>query len=708
MNDIHLPKIAEELGVNVRQVKATVKLLDEGATVPFIARYRKEATGGLDETVIIAIRDCLDRLVALSKRRETILKSIEEQGKLTDELKAQVLSAETLAALEDLYLPFRPKRRTRGTMAKEKGLEPLAQLLSKQGPIDIRAEAARYVDAEKEVGSPEDALSGARDIIAEWVNEDAEARARLRELFARRADIRCRVAKGKEAEAAKFRDYFDWEEPLSRAPSHRILAILRGANEGFLSLAIQPEEQAALAILERRFLKGNGPASQQVQQAVHDGYRRLLSSSLETETRVDVKRWADEDAIKVFAENLRELLLTSPLGQKSVLALDPGFRTGCKVVCLDRQGKLLHNDTIYPLEPQRRTEEAATKLRKLVKQFSIEAIAVGNGTGGRESLAFCVGLELGREIPVEMVNESGASIYSASDTAREEFPDHDVTVRGAVSIGRRLMDPLAELVKLDPKSIGVGQYQHDVDQKELKKSLDDTVMSCVNAVGVEANTASKQLLSYASGLGPRLAGNIVAYRDEHGPFRSRRGLLKVPGMGARTFEQAAGFLRIREGENPLDASAVHPESYPVVAAMAADAGCKVGDLMQREELRQKIKLDRYVGDKVGMPTLTDIVSELAKPGRDPRSRFEAFSFSDDVHEITDLEPGMRLPGVVTNVTNFGAFVDIGVHQDGLVHISRLSDHYVENPSDIVKVHQKVVVTVLEVDTDRKRIALSMV
>ena len=708
MNAAHVSKIAAEQRTPVRQVEATVRLLAENATVPFIARYRKEATGGLDETVIIAIRDRLEQLGALGKRRDTILKSIEDQGKLTDELKAQVLNAETLAVLEDLYLPFRPKRRTRGTMAKEKGLEPLARLLFKQGPIDVKAEAARYVDADKDVASPEDALAGARDIVAEWVNEDAEARARLRDLFARKAAIQCRVAKGKEAEAAKFKDYFDWEEPLSRAPSHRILAILRGANEGFLSFSIQPQEQAALAILERRFLKGNGPASQQVKDAVHDGYRRLLSSSLETETRLDVKKWADEDAIKVFAENLRELLLASPLGQKNVLALDPGFRTGCKVVCLDRQGKLLHNDTIFPLEPQRRAEEAAAKLRKLVEQFGVEAVAVGNGTGGRESLAFCRGLELGRQILVEMVNESGASVYSASEAAREEFPDRDLTVRGAVSIGRRLTDPLAELVKIDPKSIGVGQYQHDVDQKELKKSLDDTVVSCVNAVGVEVNTASKQLLSYVSGLGPKLAGSIVAYRNEHGPVRSRRGLLKVPGMGARTFEQAAGFLRIREGQNPLDASAVHPESYPVVEAMAADAGCKIKDLMQRDELRQGIKLERYVSDKVGMPTLTDIMAELAKPGRDPRSRFEAFSFSDDVHELSDLKPGLRLPGVVTNVTNFGAFVDIGVHQDGLVHISRLADHFVEKPSDLVKVHQKVMVTVLEVDTERKRIALSMV
>jgi len=710
MNAAHVSRIAAEQKTHVRQVEATVRLLAENATVPFIARYRKEATGGLDETVIIAIRDRLEQLGALDKRRDTILRSIEDQGKLSEELKTQIAQAETLAELEDLYLPYRPKRRTRGTMAKEKGLEPLARLLLKQGLIDVEAEAGRYVDADKDVTSSEDALAGARDIIAEWVNEDAETRAQLRDLFTQKAVIECRVTKGKEtaADAAKFKDYFDWEEPLARAPSHRILAILRGAKEGFLAFSIQPQEQAVLSILERRFLSGDGAASQQVQEAVRDGYRRLLSSSLETEIRLDVKKWADEDAIKVFAENLRELLLAAPLGQKNVLALDPGFRTGCKVVCLDRQGKLLHNDTIFPLDPQRRTEEAAAKLRKLVQQYGIEAIAVGNGTGGRESLAFCQGLELGRQLPVEMVNESGASVYSASAAAREEFPDHDVTVRGAVSIGRRLMDPLAELVKIDPKSIGVGQYQHDVDQKELKKSLDDTVVSCVNAVGVEVNTASKQLLGYVSGLGPKLADSIVAHRDEHGPLRSRKRLLKVPGMGAKTFEQAAGFLRIRDGQDPLDASAVHPESYPVVEAVTADLGCTVKDLMQQEELRRQIKLERYVSDRVGMPTLTDVMAELAKPGRDPRSRFEAFRFSDDVHEIADLEPGMRLPGVVTNVTNFGAFVDIGVHQDGLVHISRLADHFVEKPSDIVRVHQKVLVTVLEVDTDRKRIALSMV
>ena len=707
MSETHVPTIASENSITTNQVQATVALLDEGGTVPFISRYRKEATGGLDEVAIITIRDRLEQLRALDKRREAVLKSVEEQGKLTDELKAKFLAAETLSVLEDIYLPYRPKRRTRATIAKEKGLEPLAKVLFEQTQINPLAEAASFVDAEKEVESAEDALAGARDIVAEWVNENPEARAEMRKLYAKEAVMASKVVDGKEANGAKFKDYFDWHEPLAKAPSHRILAVRRGENEGVLTFAVRPDEQDALVLLEGRFVKGSGAATQQVKEAVHDSYKRLMSLSMETEMRVDSKKRADEEAIRVFADNLRELLLASPLGQKSVLALDPGFRSGCKVVCLDRQGKLVHNDTIYPLEPQKQTDEAAAKIKELVERFETEAIAVGNGTGGREALAFCRGLDLGREIPAEMVNESGASVYSASKAARDEFPDHDVTVRGSLSIGRRLMDPLAELVKIDPKAIGVGQYQHDVDQRDLKQSLDDTVVSCVNAVGVEINTASQHLLSYVSGLGPKLASNVVQLREERGPFQSRAQLLEVAGMGPKTYEQSAGFLRIREGENPLDTSAVHPESYPVVEAMAKDLECTIPDLMQNEDLRQRIDLQKYVTDTIGMPTLTDIMDELAKPGRDPRKQFESFSFADAVHEMTDLKPGMKLPGIVTNVTNFGAFVDVGVHQDGLVHISQLADQFVKAPSDVVKVHQKVMVTVLEVDLDRKRIALSM-
>ncbi len=708
MSQTHLTQIAEELNVNARQVEATAQLLDADATVPFIARYRKEATGNLDEVAVIAIRDRLGQLRELDARRETILASLQEQGQLTDALKQAVQAAATMAVLEDLYLPYRPKRRTRGTIAKERGLEPLATALFAQSPrLDVQAEAARFVDPAQEVPTAEDALAGARDIIAEWINEDAEIRAALRELFLTKGILSSKLIKTKEAEASKYKDYFDWSEPVASAPSHRILAVRRGAAEGMLSFHIQPDEQTALEILRRRFLTSTGPASDQVALALQDAYKRLLSLSMETEARLASKKRADEEAIRVFAENLRELLLASPLGQMRVLALDPGFRTGCKLVCLDAQGRLLHNDTIYPLEPQRRTEQAAATLKALVQQYAIEAIAVGNGTGGREAHAFCRDADLGRTVPVVMVNESGASVYSASQAAREEFPEQDLTVRGAVSIGRRLMDPLAELVKIDPKSIGVGQYQHDVEPKALKTSLDDTVVSCVNAVGVEVNTASKQLLSYVSGLSDRLAGSIVTWRNENGPFRSRRQLLEVAGLGPKTFEQSAGFLRIRGAANPLDASAVHPESYGVVEAMAGDLGCTVPDLVARAELRAKIALEKYVTETVGLPTLRDILSELAKPGRDPREPFELFAYADDVHAIGDLKPGMKLPGVVTNVTAFGAFVDVGVHQDGLVHISELADRFVEKPGDVVKVHQKVTVTVLEVDLDRSRIALSM-
>ncbi len=709
VNEQHTVRIATELGLNPRQVAATAGLLDDECTVPFVARYRKEATGGLDEVAITAIRDRLAQLRSLDERRSAILKSLEEQGKLTDELKQQVLTAETMAILEDIYLPFRPKRRTRATIAKEKGLEPLADLVQAQTDADPFAQAAAFVSAEKGVESAEDALAGARDIIAERASEDATARARMRELYAAKATFRTKVAADKEADpdAAKFRDYFAREEPVATAPSHRILAMRRGEEAGFLILRATPPEEEAVALLDRLFVKAANAAGEQVRLAVRDGYKRLLCPSMEGEVRLETKKRADEEAIRVFAENLRELLLAPPLGQKNVLALDPGFRTGCKVVCLDRQGKLLHHEAVFPHEPQRQTEQAASRLTELCAKFAIEAIAIGNGTAGRETDAFVRGLALPGKPIVVMVNESGASVYSASETARGEFPDHDVTVRGSVSIGRRLMDPLAELVKIDPKSIGVGQYQHDVDQAALKHSLDDVVMSCVNSVGVEVNTASRELLVYVSGLGPTLAKNIVAHRDEHGPFRSRQELLKVTRLGPKAFQQAAGFLRVRGGDNPLDASAVHPESYPVVDAMARDLGCSVPDLLQSPERRARIRVERYVTDAVGLPTLNDILQELAKPGRDPREKFEPFAFADGVSKLEDLKPGLRLPGIVTNVTRFGAFVDVGVHQDGLVHVSQLASRFVKDPSEVVKVGQKVSVKVIEVDLARHRIALSM-
>ena len=707
MEERHIAKIAAELAIPQRQVQATAGLIAEGATVPFIARYRKEVTGSLDEVQVTAIRDRLEQLAELDKRREAILSSLQERNLLTDELKEKILAAETLSVLEDIYLPFRPKRRTRATVARERGLEPLARILIAQEEKDPAAEAALFIDPEKSVSSAEEALAGARDIIAEWVSEDLSARAALRDLFASKGVFRTKVITGKEAEGSKYRDYFAWEEPVPEAPSHRVLAMRRGEKEGFLSLATLPPEGEALVILERLFVKGGNACSGQVRLAVHDSYTRLLSPSMETETRLATKQRADEEAIRVFADNLRQLLMASPLGQKNVLAIDPGLRTGCKVVCLDRQGKLLHNETIFPLLSDRGREESARRVLELLGEFKIEALAVGNGTGGRETEAFLRGLPPPGGIPVVMVNESGASVYSASAAARQEFPDHDVTVRGAVSIGRRLMDPLAELVKIDPKSIGVGQYQHDVDQPALKRSLDDVVVSCVNAVGVEANTASAQLLTYVSGLGPQLAGNIISYRNENGPFSSREELRKVPRLGPKAFEQAAGFLRIRGGKNPLDASAVHPESYPAVQAMAADLGCAVEDLMREEPLRSRIDLGRYVTEKTGLPTLQDILKELVKPGRDPRKEFEEFHFAEGVEKMEDLQAGMRLDGIVTNVTAFGAFVDIGVHQDGLVHISQLSDRFVKDPHQVVKVQQKVKVTVLSVDLERKRIALTM-
>jgi len=709
MNEAHVLKIAGELNLAPRHVAATARLFAEGATVPFIARYRKEATGSLDEVVVTGIRERLLALAELDQRREAILKSLDERKLLTDALKSAVTQAETVTALEDIYLPYRPKRRTKATIAREQGLEPLADwLLLQLAAGDPVAEAGAYISAEKGVADAASALAGARDILAERISDDAHARAALRELFQREAVVKSKVMTGKEEAAAKFKDYFDWSEPLATIPSHRLLAIRRGESEGFLMLRIVPPEESILPLLEPLFVKGAGPAAEQVRLAVAESYQRLLSSAIEVEMRMDSKKKADIEAIRVFSENLRELLLAAPLGRKNVLAIDPGFRTGCKVVCLDRQGKLLHHDVVYPTASSAGAmREAAEALQRLVTSHQVEAIAIGNGTAGRETETFVKALKLPAAIPVVMVNESGASIYSASEVARAEFPDHDLTVRGAVSIGRRLMDPLAELVKLDPKSIGVGQYQHDVDQAALKRSLDDIVRSCVNGVGVELNTASKELLGHVSGLGPLLAENIVAHRNEHGPFKSRQELRQVPRLGPKAFEQAAGFLRIRESEHPLDGSAVHPESYPLVDAMARDLNCSVKDLLRDNALRQKIPLAKYVTEAVGLPTLTDILGELARPGRDPRQQFEVFSFQAGIEKMADLQPGMRLPGIVTNVTAFGAFVDIGVHQDGLVHVSQLADRFVKDPAEVVKVHQRVMVTVVEVDLPRKRIALSM-
>lgn len=701
-------KIADALKIDAKQVTATVRLLDEGATVPFISRYRKEVTGSLDEVQVIEIKTEIERLRQLEQRRESILKSIDSQGKLSDELKEKILDADTLSKLEDLYLPYKPKRRTKATIAREKGLEPLAHLILEQQTSELFPEALKYVNKEKEVENPEDALQGARDIIAEIISEDANVRESLRQLFKRSAIIKSRVIKGKEEEGEKFADYFEWEEKLMNCPSHRMLAMRRGEKEDVLIIDITIDEQEAHDILKKQFIKSRGECAEQIQMAIEDGYKRLLSPSIEAEMRVLTKQQADEKAIQVFAENLRELLLASPLGQKNILALDPGFRTGCKVVALNAQGKLLEETVIYPHEPQRRVTEAENIVLAFCAKHNIEAIAIGNGTASRETEQFVRGIDvLPKNIPVIVVSEAGASVYSASEVARDEFPDKDVTVRGAVSIGRRLSDPLAELVKIDPKSIGVGQYQHDVDQNALKNKLDEVVMSCVNGVGVELNTASKQLLSYVSGIGESLAKNIVEYRNDNGAFRSRKDLLKVPRMGEKVFEQCSGFLRIRDGVHPLDKSAVHPESYHIVEKMAADLNCGIDDLIKDKELRKKINLTNYVTETTGLPTLKDIMSELEKPGRDPRKSFEVFSFDEHVHSIEDLREGMRLPGIVTNVTNFGAFVDVGVHQDGLVHISQLSDTFVDDPNSVVKVGQKVWVNVTEVDVKRKRIGLSM-
>lgn len=715
MIEKHIVQITGELGLQPRQVAATAVLLEEGATVPFIARYRKERTGELDEVKITAIRDRLEQLEVLDKRRESILSSLEERKILTEELRAKVESAATINSLEDIYLPFKPRKRTRATIAKELGLEPLAEILWTQDPTtDPEALAAPHVgnsvtvDAKTStVANVAEVLAGARDILAERINDDATARARLRSLYLEKGVIKSTLVSGKEEEGAKFKDYFEWSEPAATAPSHRILAMRRGESEGFLYTRLTPPETEALGTLYQLFVRGSSPAAEQVRLACDDCLKRLLGFAMEVEARGFYKKRADEEAIRVFAENLRELLLASPLGQKVTLGIDPGFRTGCKVVLLDRQGKLLANEVIYPGRSRGEEVEAAEAILNMVRLHKVEAIAIGNGTASRETEAFVKKLKLPASIQIVVVSESGASIYSASEVAREEFPNHDVTVRGAVSIGRRLMDPLAELVKLDPKSIGVGQYQHDVDQAALKRTLDDVVVSCVNKVGVELNTASRHLLAYVSGLNARTAASIVSHRDASGPFKSRQELLKVGGLGPKAFEQAAGFLRISGGAHPLDASAVHPERYALVDGMAADLGCTVNDLLKDPAKRSAIKPENYVTADVGLPTLKDIIAELSKPGRDPREQFEAFSFADGVDKMEDLQSGMKLPGIVTNVTAFGAFVDIGVHQDGLVHISQISDDFVKNPAEFLKVGQKVQTTVMEVDLGRKRIALSL-
>ncbi|MEQ8712554.1 MAG: Tex family protein [Cyclobacteriaceae bacterium] len=707
MSAVHTRKIASELNINENQVSAVVGLLDEGATVPFIARYRKERTGSLDEVFIIGIRDRVQQLRDLDARKEAILKSIKEQEKLTPELEKQIRAAETMSALEDIYLPYKPKRKTKASIAREKGLEPLADQIFAQGNGEVEDLAAGYISDEKGVESVEAALQGARDIIAEKINEDPEVRKKMRGLFEKEAMVVSKVIKGKETEGAKYKDYFDWSEKLSKIPSHRLLAIRRGEREMILSVDILPDEGMALNMMERQVIEQANSAGEQVKIALKDAYKRLLKPSMETEARLGSKKTADTEAIGVFTENLKQLLLSAPLGQKNVMGVDPGFRTGCKIVCLNRQGKLIDHTAIYPNEPQKQTAQAGQTIKELVKKNGIEAIAIGNGTASRETEQFIRGLGLPANIVIAVVSESGASIYSASAVAREEFPDHDLTVRGAVSIGRRMMDPLAELVKLDPKSIGVGQYQHDVDQTALKNSLDDTVMGCVNAVGVELNTASKELLTYVSGLGPVLAENIVKYRNENGPFKDRASLKKVQRLGDKAFEQAAGFLRVRDGKNLLDASAVHPESYAIVKAMAKDLNCTVEQLIKEKSLRDRVDLKKYVTAEVGMPTLQDIMQELDKPGRDPREQFEVFQFQDGVQEMSDLKVGMQLPGIVTNITKFGAFVDVGVHQDGLVHVSQLSDNYISDPAEVVKLQQHVNVTVTEVDLGRKRIALSM-
>lgn len=698
-------RIATKLELKPQQVKNTVDLLDEGATVPFISRYRKERTGSLDEVQIGRIKEEKAAMEELLKRKETILKTIEELGQLSDELKSRIENCFDATELEDIYLPYKPKRKTRATMAREKGLEPLAKIIMKQQERDLESRAVSFIN--DAVETVEDALSGVRDILAEWINENEKARNMVRRAFHIGASIKSKVIKNKEEEGEKYRDYFDLEESLKRCPSHRLLAMRRGENEGFLRISISPDEEDILERLTGYFVRSQIACGEQVEQAVVDSYKRLLAPSIETEFANESKLKADREAIHVFAENLRQLLLAAPLGQKRVLAIDPGYRTGCKVVCLDEQGNLLHNENIYPHKPQEETKQAARKITSLVSAYQIEAVAIGNGTASRETEHFIKKLRYDRDIHVYVVSEDGASVYSASKVAREEFPQYDVTVRGAVSIGRRLMDPLAELVKIDPKSIGVGQYQHDVDQKLLKESLDTVVESAVNKVGVNVNTASKHLLTYISGLGPQLAQNLVDYRKENGAFASRAELMKVPRMGAKAFEQAAGFLRIPDAANPLDNSAVHPESYHVVEKMAVDLQCSVSELMASEELQKQIQPGKYVSGEIGLPTLNDIQKELAKPGRDPRKPIKIFEFADGIYKIEDLQVGMVLPGIVTNITKFGAFVDVGVKQDGLVHISQLANRFVSDPNEIVRLHQHVKVKVTEVDIPRKRIQLSL-
>ena len=699
-------KIASELSVQEKQVEVTVRLLDEGGTVPFISRYRKEMTGSLDEVQVAVIRDRMQQLIDLDKRRDAILKSMAELNVLSPELEKQIIEAETMMVLEDIYLPYKPKRKTKASAARERGLQPLADRIFEQDTIDIELEASKFIDEEKGVYSSVEALSGARDILAECFAENAEVRAKMRDLFLKAGSFHSKLIKGKEQAGQKYKDYFDWTEAVKSAPSHRVLALRRAEKEIILTLDIEVPEDEAINILENMFVNGSNASASEVKTAVADSFKRLIKPSMETEVRLITKKAADAEAIRVFTDNARQLLLAAPVGQKRILAIDPGFRTGCKVVCLDEQGQLIENTNIYPHTGNESSREAAKTVKFLAEKYKIEAIAIGNGTAGRETEAFVRALDLPGVIIV-MVNESGASIYSASDVAREEFPDKDITVRGAVSIGRRLMDPLAELVKIDPKSIGVGQYQHDVDQAHLQASLDDTVISCVNSIGVELNTASKQILSYISGLGPQLAQNIVDYRNKNGAFKRRSELKLISRLGEKAFEQAAGFLRIRNSEHPLDGSAVHPERYSLVERMAKDLGCKLEDLIKEDKLRKQIKLQDYVSESVGLPTLNDILNELAKPGLDPREQFEAFSFFDGVNSITDLQVGMTLPGIITNITAFGAFVDIGVHQDGLVHVSQLSNKFVKDPNEVVKVSQKVQVKVTEVDVTRKRIALTM-
>ncbi|MBP8026294.1 MAG: RNA-binding transcriptional accessory protein [Parabacteroides sp.] len=705
MTEIFYSLISKALGIPARQVEKTMGLLDEGATIPFISRYRKEVTGGLDEVQIGDINDHYGKLKDVSKRKETILTSIEEQGKLTPELKKRIETSWDSTELEDIYLPYKPKRQTKAEIARKKGLEPLATLLMLQTAQDSTKAASPYVKGE--VKDVREALQGARDIIAEWVNEDEQARNTVRNSFSRTAVISSKVVKGKEEEGSKYRDYFDFSEPLNRCSSHRLLALRRGEAEGFLRVSISPDAEGCIERLNRRFVKGRSDASAQVEEAVGDSFKRLLKPSIETEFANLSKMKADEEAIRVFSENLRQLLLSPPLGQKRVLGVDPGYRTGCKVVCLDAQGNLVHNEAIYPHPPQNEKGKAASKVAQLVSTYAIDAIAIGNGTASRETEQFITGIRYDRKVQVFVVSENGASVYSASKIAREEFPEYDVTVRGAVSIGRRLMDPLAELVKIDPKSIGVGQYQHDVEQGALKKSLDQTVESCVNLVGVDVNTASKHLLTYISGLGPTLAQNIVNYRAEHGPFASRRELLKVPRMGEKAFEQSAGFLRITSGKNPLDNSAVHPESYSIVEQMAKDLNCTVSELIANKELKKKLNLQKYVSATIGMPTLTDIMEELDKPGRDPRQTIKVFEFDPNVKKLEDLKEGMVLPGIVTNITAFGCFVDVGIKENGLVHISEMADRFITDPTQVVSMHQHVQVRVQSVDLVRKRVQLSM-